>query len=117
MKLNSIIVFCPAENDAEANINGGMVLGYVKNIIDDFTIDIDIFVGEDNLLRLMVKHRDHNKRKSDEAYFLSTDEAIESLTLNAVQKATQILEDANIHAAEIIEAAQNKANQPINTEV
>lgn len=110
VNLTQVVIFSPAENDSQAKGAGQLVAAIVTRVIDGTdSCNLQILVGENSYSRPMVEHHLNPTRQPDAAYWITGEEYIYGLTLQAFGESQKLTSDAQIEAENIITAATEQA--------
>ena len=108
--LTQVVIFSPAENDSQAKGVGQLVAAIVSRVIEGTdTCNLQILVGENSYSRPMVLHHSDSTRQPDAAYWITGEEYIKGLTLEAFGESEKLIIEAKTEAENIITAATEQA--------
>ena len=108
--LTQVVIFSPAENDSQAKGVGQLVAAIVSRVIEGTdTCNLQILVGENSYSRPMVQHHSDPTRQPDAAYWITGEEYINGLTLEAFGESERLIIEAKTEAENIITAATEQA--------
>jgi hypothetical protein len=108
--LTQVVIFSPAENDLQAKGVGQLVAAIVSRVIEGTdTCNLQILVGENSYSRPMVQHHSDPTRQPDAAYWITGEEYIKGLTLEAFGESEKLIIEAKTEAKNIITAATEQA--------